>query len=547
MAPWQEIAATRQTAVLDSIPTKWRLPSKPDTSTKNVQHIPRTCGLITPDQLHITEQTTVELAAQLSRGKLTSVEVTEAFCARAAVAHQCVNCLTGFYYEEAMGKAAEADAILKETRKPVGPLHGVPIAIKDIFNIKGKRGTMGLVAWQDKEWGVDASIVTLLKAAGAIQFASTTMPQGGMMLQTVSPLWGRTLNPFNTDFAAGGSSGGDGTLLALRGSPFCPSTDIGGSIRAPAAFNGLYGIRPTADRIPKFGMISTAPGQTSIKVSCGPNCHSVGDLKLVTKLLFSHTDYIGFDPTAVPLPWKEVQSKQKLVLGMLKTDGVVTPQPPILRALAEVAEKLKAAGHEVVEIEPPIDLWEAALVTWKLYFQTGATELRALVSSADEPLEPQLAWYLDTFAIKELTVPELFQTNLKQAAIKRHFADFWAYTKQLTWNGSPIDGLICPSAPSASYPHDFPVWWGYFSIWNLLDYPSAILPLKDFSISEEKDPKDTFYNPIETNPFDKMNADIYNPKLWAGMPVSIQIVQQQFADEELLSVTEVVDKVVNSS
>lgn len=178
------------------------------------------------------------------------------------------------------------------------------------------------------------------------------MPQAGMMLQTVSPLWGRTLNPFNTDFAAGGSSGGDGSLLAMRGSPFCPSTDIGGSIRAPAAFNGLYGIRPTADRIPKYGMLSTAPGQTSIKVSCGPNCHSVGDLKLVTKLLLSHADFIGYDPTAVTIPWKEVQAKEKLVIGVLKTDGVVTPHPPILRALSEVAAKLKAAGHQGNSLHP---------------------------------------------------------------------------------------------------------------------------------------------------------------------------------------------------
>lgn len=189
-------------------------------------------------------------------------------------------------------------------------------------------------------------------ASTAIQFASTTMPQAGMMLQTVSPLWGRTLNPFNTDFVPGGSSGGDGALLAMRGSPFCPSTDIGGSIRAPAAFNGLYGIRPTADRIPKFGMISTAPGQTSIKVSCGPNCHSVGDLKLVTKLLLGHADFIGYDPTAVTIPWKDVPSKERLVLGVLKTDSVVTPQPPILRALSEVADKLKAAGHTGMLLNP---------------------------------------------------------------------------------------------------------------------------------------------------------------------------------------------------
>ena len=173
------------------------------------------------------------------------------------------------------------------------------------------------------------------------------MPQTGMMLQTVSNLWGRTKNPYNLGFSAGGSSGGDGSLVAMHGSPFCPSTDIGGSIRAPATFNGLYGIRPTADRIPKYGLLTCAPGQISIKVSCGPVCHSIADVKLVTKLLLTHYDYIGFEPTAVPLPWKDNAGiSNSLCFGILKTDGVVTPQPPIVRALNETAEALKAAGHK---------------------------------------------------------------------------------------------------------------------------------------------------------------------------------------------------------
>lgn len=100
------------------------------------------------------------------------------------------------------------------------------------------------------------------------------------------------------------------------------------------------------------------------------------------------------------------------------------------------------------------------------------------------------------------------QTNLKQAAIKREFAQFWESTKQYSHNGRPIDALICPSAPSASFPHDFPVWWGYFTIWNLLDYPSTIVPIKDFVIDEKLDLKDETYQPQNDNPFDKMNHDI---------------------------------------
>ena len=174
------------------------------------------------------------------------------------------------------------------------------------------------------------------------------MPQTGMLLETWSNLFGRTLNPRNTEFGSGGSSGGDAALLAMHGGSVTPSSDIGGSIRAPAAFNGLYGIRPTADRVPKNCMVTAAPGNLSIKVSCGPNCHSISDLKMMTKIILNH-ETIPFEPTAVFAPWRgdfEIRKGKKLAIGMLLTDGVVDPHPPIRRALLETGEKLRNAGHE---------------------------------------------------------------------------------------------------------------------------------------------------------------------------------------------------------
>ncbi|RDL30015.1 putative Amidase [Venustampulla echinocandica] len=542
MESFQSIASSCQSAVLEAIPSKWRLQGRPEGT--DVRHIPRSCGLMTPQQLLITEKSATELLSELHSGSLTSVEVTEAFCARAAIAHQCINCLTAYIYEEAIARAAELDEIFAKSG-PVGPLHGLPFAVKDYYQMKGHATTLGYVAWHSKIALTDASIVQLFKKCGAIPFARTTMPQTGMMLQTVSNLWGRTLNPYNTGFSAGGSSGGDGSLVGMRGSPFCASTDIGGSIRAPATFNGLYGIRPTAERIPKNGLVTTAPGQVSIKVSSGPVCHSVADIKLVTKLLLSHFEYIGYESTAVPMPWREVKVKEKLRFGLLKYDGVVKPQPPILRALDETAASLKRAGHEdlfspttaVVEFELPFDAWDVALTTWRLYFQTGAAEVKAVAASTGEPLMSNFSWYLDTFDIKPLTVPELFQLNAKQAENKRQFFE--------AWKAANIDALICPCAPSAGFPHDFPVWWGYFSLWNVLDYPSTILPLKGFKIDPVIDAKDFKYVPKE-NVFDKMNWEVYDPVLWGNQPVCIQIVRPPYTDEELIDVTERVDEICNS-
>lgn len=187
------------------------------------------------------------------------------------------------------------------------------------------------------------------------------MPQTGMALETVSPLFGRTLNPFNTEFSAGGSSGGDAVLVALHGAPFAPSTDIGGSIRAPAAFNGLYGIRPTADRVPKRGMKSVESGQLNMRVSCGPVCHSMSDLKLLTSILINWPS-ARYDTTCIPVGWRDVQKPSgKLAFGYMEFDGAVMPQPPILRAMREAAEKLKSQGHEgnFSWKESPLSLMEA--------------------------------------------------------------------------------------------------------------------------------------------------------------------------------------------
>lgn len=169
----------------------------------------------------------------------------------------------------------------------------------------------------------------------------------GMALESVNNLWGRTVNPFNTKLAAGGSSGGCGACVAMRGAAIAPMTDIGGSIRAPAAFNGLYAIRPTGARIPKYGQHSWVPGQGAIQVSVGPGCHSMEDLKLFSKIVNGHPE-AGFDVSYVPVPWREISQppSAKLSFGVFWTDEVVTPHPPIQRALRETIEKLKAAGHE---------------------------------------------------------------------------------------------------------------------------------------------------------------------------------------------------------
>ncbi|GKZ26955.1 hypothetical protein AbraIFM66951_003908 [Aspergillus brasiliensis] len=343
---WKVVAKEAQASVLEAIPVQWRLNPEDYHGQKDVSKVPYTCGILTEEQIQITELTATEIVKRLELRTLKAVQVLEAFAARTAIAHQLANCLTEWFYEEGLQQARELDEEIGRGEGLRGPLHGVPVALKDVHELKDHVSTMGYVSRRRNVLQQDSALIRTLRAAGAVFFCKTTMPQSGMTLETVSNLWGRTTNPFNRDLVAGGSSGGDAVLVALKGSPIAPSTDLGGSIRVPAAFNGLYGIRPTADRIPKGGMRNTNTGNITIKLSCGPVCHSLDDLKLFTRIINADPNN-RYDVTSVPVPWRELDPlPRKLTIGIMTWDGVVMPHPPVLRAMDYTKQVLEKAGHE---------------------------------------------------------------------------------------------------------------------------------------------------------------------------------------------------------
>lgn len=178
------------------------------------------------------------------------------------------------------------------------------------------------------------------------------MPVTGMAIETVSQLWGRTTNGFNRALVSGGSSGGEGALVGMYGSPLGVGTDIAGSIRVPCAFNGLYGIRPSTRRLSYEGMTSNVSGGRAIAAAIGPMCHSVRDVELICRIVTEANPWEE-DPGVVQMRWTVRPSLPgKLTIGLMKFDGVVMPHPPILRGLDEAAARLRAAGHEVVDFKP---------------------------------------------------------------------------------------------------------------------------------------------------------------------------------------------------
>ncbi|KAJ9503790.1 hypothetical protein LTR99_002550 [Exophiala xenobiotica] len=366
------------------------------------------------------------------------------------------------------------------------------------------------------------------------------MPVTGMAIETVSQLWGRTKNGYNRGLVSGGSSGGEGALVGMHGSPMGIGTDIAGSIRVPCAFNGLYGIRPSTRRLSYDGITSNVKGGRSIPAAIGPMCHSIRDTELICQVV-TRAEPWKVDPGVVQKAWtSRPDIPTRLSIGVMEFDGVVMPHPPILKRLREAVERLKSAGHEVVTFKP-YQHQRAWDIAYPLYYATGGKEMQALLDATGEPWPPAAAKLSANPELRELSARELYHLFNEQDTYKKEYLKHWNDTSKLTSSGRPIEALLCPINPCASYPHDFLTWWGYAAQWNLLDYPGVIVPVG--FVDKNKDLKDESYKPV--NDTDKAHHELYDPELWHNAPISLQLVGRQFEDEKLLAVSAVVDKVIN--
>ncbi len=244
-----------------------------------------------------------------------------------------------------------------------------------IGTFEGKKGT-------GKEKAFESEMVVELRNLGAVLYCKTSVPHTLMAGETINNIIGYTWNPKNRNLACGGSSGGEGALIGLKGSPVGFGTDIGGSIRIPAAFNGLYGIRPSSGRLPYEGMANSMDGQNSILSVVGPLATSVGALKLVMKGLLSQQPWLH-DPLVSEIPWRHEKEQEvldivkaggggQLVFAIMPDDGTVRPQPPVKRAIDMVVKLIEKLGHKTMEWKPPSHSRCNEIVVSLLRFTTAA-------------------------------------------------------------------------------------------------------------------------------------------------------------------------------
>ncbi|PKX96391.1 putative general amidase [Aspergillus novofumigatus IBT 16806] len=551
LSDWQRKVAQKQQECLQKIPAEWKIPESllsslrlPLAENKNdlIQgDAVRKSGILTERELQITEQYTVSgLLSALAEGRLTSLEVTLAFSKRAAVAQQLVNCLTETMFPEAQERAKYLDD-LKAQGKSAGPLHGLPISIKDLFHVKGTHASIGMISFLEEKSTHNSPLVDILLSLGAVIYVKTNIPQTMMTADSHNNVFGRTLNPHNTLLGPGGSSGGEGALIAMRGSPLGVGTDIGGSIRIPALCCGTYGFRPSASRIPNGGGRScSTPGMKFILSCAGPLAPDMDAIEVFLKTVIDARPGL-YDSSVIDVPWRQATVRHPLRIGVVPPDSIFPLHPPVRRTLEEAAKILKAHGHQIIELSAEeCKVMEINEVAWNIFtLDSGAMEH---LQAAGEPPVPALVHIQRQVEILKQAgktyLPDFSHLDRlgKLAALNAKRADLRETWRKM-WNNHDLDICLAPPAQNTAVPHDMFGLAPYTTFLNCLDYPSCIIP---FGQVNEMDAQEAFQlAPGQAGP-------TYNFAQVEGAPCSIQVFTTTMRDEECLEMAKIIDKRLKS-
>lgn len=562
---WQSIATRKQEECSSRIPKQWRLPPSIDKDRANVLNVPRDCGILTQEELRLTEHfDATSLLAGLLAGLLKSVDVVTAFCKRAAIAQQLTNCLTEIFFEDAIARAKELDDYLDREGRPMGLLHGLPISLKDSFKVKGYDASLGVAALCFKPAATNSALVDLLLSQGAILYCKTNVPLTMMALDSHNNVFGRTMNPANRSLTAGGSSGGEGALIAMRGSILGVGTDIGGSIRVPSMCNGIYGVKPSHGRVPYAGQEGGAPpGSTKLAIesTAGPMATSLRDCELLLQVICD-SNPAALDPDVFTQMWDQQTSLTSRVpsttrspairVGIVRTDGHVRPLPPIQRLLDEIAQTLASRPSEIEVVDVDISSLGAQLLKTfnDVISIDGANNWFDLLEKTGEPLSPWMKGRLRRRPQKGLN--EVRNIHAQRSELLTKCLDIW-HESGGHWDtpdskgrrgDRTLDIIVCPPAPHPVAPIDRWNTANYTSMFNLLDYPAGIIPVRSFI---ENELQDELPDSQPLNGWDKINRELWtnvDRRLYLGSPLSVQVVAPRLMERKLVESMAILDEVL---
>ncbi len=297
----------------------------------------------------LLSQSATWMATAVRRGEVGPVELMEAHIER-ATEREDLNIVVLPRYEQALEEARAAEQKIGKG-EPLGALHGVPFTAKECIEVAGMPCCDASKIFEGNVSTQDATVVRNLRDAGAILLGKTNIPEFAFHYDSNNLVYGATRNPHNPERTVGGSSGGEGAALATGISPIGVGSDYGGSIRVPAHFNGVTGLKPGRWVVPYGGHFP--PAQTmSIQLwsEIGPMARYVEDLQLLLAI-FAQPDFTT-DPDVAPHS-VEPQQPESLRVAIFDEDGLCPVDPAIREAVRSAGRALEDAGHEVVEERPP--------------------------------------------------------------------------------------------------------------------------------------------------------------------------------------------------
>jgi fatty acid amide hydrolase len=420
----------------------------------------------------------------------------------------------------------------------------VPVTIKECLDIAGTPSTFGLPLRARIIEKADEAHVAKLRAAGAIPLAKTNVAQMLLMVETDNTLYGRTNNPWDVERSPGGSSGGEGAIIAARGSCLGLGTDVGGSVRVPAHACGITSIKPTAGRCPDPGRWSYPVGQTTVESQVGVLATRVEDVAAVLGIISFATATAQGPAASIHEP-KDVS---KITVGWFDDDGVTKTCPTARRAVREAAEALSAAGARVFEWRP-----HAVATAQELYYgamTAGGTAFKDIAGS--DKVDPRIQALLRAAAMPNKRARFLARalSLTGQGAVagvlrgfgERTTADYWrlvarthdyraAFLKTMD-EANGMDLMLSPGFHVPAFPHgaaaDPTVLGTHTILFNLLGFPAGTLPWTRVRPHEEAAPG------LPANSRKLLKGS-------AGLPFNVQIAGRPWREDQVLAAMRIVE------
>jgi amidase len=414
-----------------------------------------------PDDLLYLSAT--RLSELLRDKKVSALELVQAHLTRIEAVNGRLNAVVTLAAERALREARAADESLARG-KLLGPLHGVPMTIKDSFETQGVVSTGGTLGRKGYIPGRDATVVARLRQAGGILLGKTNTPELTLRATTDNLIYGPTRNPYQLEYEPAGSSGGAAAIIATGGAPFDIGTDYGGSIRLPAHACGVAGLKPTAGRVPRTGHIIDYGGPFDSFQQVGPLARRVEDLILLLRII-SGPDSVDAAIAPMPLGDPAAVDLRSLKVAFYLTNGVVEPTPEIQRTVQQCATFLTEAGCRVTEDRPPL-LKEAFEIRERLVGADGRAHVRRLLQKyGTTVVSPGVRLE------GEVLTPAQFTDLLEQLDSCR--------SQMLAWF-ERFDLFVCPvspypARPLAAEPLPIPVAASYTSVFNITGWPAGVV------------------------------------------------------------------------